>query len=118
MLRQGKGLWKMPGMQNCPRTKKTRTERHNVVSKMLANKLRKLGYEVREEPRIPSGGTYLKPDIVTYREKDWSLAVLDPTIVNCSTDLDSMDVPKQDKYVRPELFSWLVHGWVGSYTAR
>ena len=96
-------------MQNCPRTKKTRTERHNIVCKMLTNKLRKLGYDVREEPRIPSGGTYLKPDIVAYRKADRSLAVLDPTIVSCSSDLNSLAVAKQDKYVRPEVFSWLVH---------
>ena len=96
-------------IQNCPRTKSVRTKRHDIVAGMISSKLRKLGYEVREEPRIPSGTSYLKPDIVAFRRRDMKVAVIDPTIVTCVGDLEELAVAKRNRYVKPEVFSWLVH---------
>lgn len=94
-------------LQNCGRTHLARVKRHDEITKLLACKLRKLQFEVELEPHIPVGSSHLKPDLVAFRRRDRMLMVLDPTIVNCKSDINLIESEKADKYVRPEVFNWL-----------
>jgi hypothetical protein len=93
-------------IQNCGRTHRPRVHRHDAITKMLVNKLRKLGFEVRTEPHIRDGNSFLKPDIVAFRKRDQVLMLLDPTIVHCKGDLENAARAKEQKYSTADMFRW------------
>lgn len=95
-------------LQNCGRTHLPRVKRHDVVVDMIATQLRKLQFTVEKEPHIPYGNSFLKPDMVAFRKRDRTVLVLDPTIVHCKGDLDSLASEKAAKYTNDAVFSWLV----------
>ena len=65
-------------LQTCAATHEVRCERHNRVARHLAKRLRRTGLAVHEEPVIPIGATYCKPDLLV--RKNNSAYVLDVCI--------------------------------------
>ena len=68
--------------QICSVTYGQRIKRHNDLMASLKRGLVAAGWECQIEPRIPSGTTFLKPDIVA--RKGNSVVVLDPAITGDS----------------------------------
>ena len=93
-------------LQVCWRSQNHRIYRHNVVVGAMANKFRKLGLEVTLEPRIPSGRSFLKPDIVAYNRKEDAVTIVDPSIVAVSRNLILAEADKVAKYDVPEVIKW------------
>ena len=91
-------------LQVCWRTQNHRIFRHNNISKMLTNKLRKLKFDIIHEPRIPHKSSFLKPDIVAIRNKD--VYILDPSIVAASRDLTLAEEDKTRKYNTTSIAAW------------
>ena len=72
----------------------------------MANKFRKLGFEVTLEPRVPTGRSFLKPDIVDYNPKDDAVTIIDPSIVAASRNLVLAEADKVARYDVPEVVRW------------
>lgn len=106
-------------LQKCPRTHGLRISRHNSVCKLIAQALRRRGWEVVEEPLVPPtdrpppaapagpsqrhGSTkgYLKPDLVCVHRESRRAVILDPTIVADNAthmDLEAREYGKQELY--------------------
>ena len=91
-------------LQVCWRTQNHRIFRHNNILRMIANKLRKLKFDVILEPRIPHKLSFLKPDIVAIKDRE--VYVLDPSIVAASRDLNLAEEDKTRKYNNPSVAAW------------
>ena len=84
--------------QVCSTTHGLRIDRHNKFAKKLATKLRAKGWSLELEPRIPAGGTFLKPDIVALHPSGKAV-VLDPCICQDSVNtLRELEAAKTAKY--------------------
>ena len=96
--------------QTCGRTHGWRSQRHNALVKMLKSALERKGYTCYAEPRIPKGGTYLKPDLVCFRKlpdaREVDVLLVDPTIVSDSCDFSDPLNVKFDKYAVGEVNDW------------
>uniref|UniRef100_A0A8C7YCS3 ribonuclease H n=1 Tax=Oryzias sinensis TaxID=183150 RepID=A0A8C7YCS3_9TELE len=82
-------------IQSCQVTNDARCQRHNFLVSALSKSLAKRGYKVLVEPRIPTNGTFIKPDLVII--KDRIAQVIDVTV----TDESKMEFGHQikiDKY--------------------
>ncbi|GAA54754.1 ATP-binding cassette transporter [Clonorchis sinensis] len=64
---------------SCWITHDASSARHNRVARELAKRLRRLGYTVVEELRAPSSTSFIKPDLITVRER--RAAVIDVNVV-------------------------------------
>lgn len=104
-------------LQKCARTHGLRVSRHDGLVGSVARQLRRNGWEVLIEPRIPVGNTIAKPDIVAQRRRDGLVVVLDPTIVSDKRDLELAAQDKVEIYCRNEVFSWLEDRF-GSFGSR
>ena len=88
-------------LQVCPVNHGLRIERHeNIVQSLRRTFLRK-GKRVEVEPRVPSGRSFLKPDLVVFDQK--SAYVLDPSIVADGFDLEEALRTKRQKYGTEEV---------------
>ena len=93
-------------LQVCWRTQSLRIFRHDNIMKMLENKLKKLGYQVVKEPRIPVGRSFLKPDLVAVDIKKKTTTIIDPSIVATSRNLVLAEKDKTDKYNNSDVAKW------------
>ena len=85
-------------LQECPRTHGPRSRRHNEVCKLLTHQLRRKGWKVQVEPRIPCDGSFVKPDIIAARldpELGVKAIVVDVTI--CSDRYGAADEAHHEK---------------------
>lgn len=103
-------ICRLPGtlahiLQQCPRTHGPRIERHNSVAKFVLASLRRAGYECLEEPRIPVGASFLKPDMVLWN-KDHAI-VLDVAICRDDVPPDVAHRDKIAKYRIPAITAWV-----------
>ena len=87
--------------QICQATHGLRVKRHDQVVDMLSGSLRRAGYVVQVEPRIASGNSFVKPDIVCYRKQ--SAFVIDPIICGDNIDPEERALEKRLYYTRPEI---------------
>lgn len=87
--------------QGCALVHGLRVRRHDRVVETLEKSLRSNGWTVLKEPRIPHGGTFLKPDLVALN-KGQSF-VLDPTIVSDGADLRVKGLEKKYLYDCPSV---------------
>ena len=94
-------------LQVCGRSKNQRTFRHNVIVNGVINKLRKLGHQIKREPRIPVKNSFVKPDIVAFNKETKRVLIADPLIVAVSRDLEKAERDKQIKYNTPEVVKWI-----------
>lgn len=88
-------------VNNCPWSHGHRVRRHAEFCDSIAKRLRKLGWEVLEEPRVPLGKTFCKPDIVA--RKGNRAVVLDPTIIGASQKPLQAYLSKVATYDKPEV---------------
>ena len=72
----------------------------------MINKLRKLGHQIKREPRIPVNNSFVKPDIVAFNKETKRVLIADPSIVAVSRDLEKAEQDKQLKYNTPEVVKW------------
>ena len=93
-------------VQTCPRMHDLRIVRHNEVCKLLESSLVKHGYTVIREPRIPSGNSYLKPDLLCFHKHSAEWALLDPIISSDRANLEDYRRRKIEKYGTPEVLDW------------
>jgi hypothetical protein len=83
-------------LQICPKSQGMRIERHNNLCKWIAGAVKAKGWSVQMEPRIPSGRTYLKPDMVFVKGR--RVIVVDPTVVADKFDMSMAYTLKHSKY--------------------
>ena len=108
-------------LQVCPRTHDPRSKRHNEICKLLVHQLRRKGWEVVVEPRIPYSGTWAKPDIIAARldpESGVKAFCLDVTV--CSDQYgaaNSAHLGKIAKYSEIGGGVPVVSNWVRSWAA-
>jgi len=95
-------------VQTCARTWKVRNDRHDAVAKKVCEKLIELGYETREEPRIPTKVGIWKPDIVAWLPGS-SAFVLDVTVVSDGAELDKCHELKKRYYDTEEIRAWVAN---------
>lgn len=86
-------------LQVCEITHDARCARHNRVLHRLEQKLRKKGVRTKLEPVIPSGSSFIKPDLII--ETGNQLVVLDVSVVAGYRMAESWDL-KVEKYGRPD----------------
>ena len=95
-------------LQKCSRTHGLRLERHALVVRRLVGGLKRCGFgEILEEPIIPMGNSFVKPDIVAFRARDRRAVVLDPTIVGHTTSLVGAWNGKRKRYECPAVIAWI-----------
>ena len=96
-------------LQTCGRTHGLRSLRHNSLLGMLKKTLCRSGFICTVEPRIPKGSTFLKPDLVAYRDGGHQIDVLlvDPTIVSDQADFPAVLSQKSEKYDVEGVHAWL-----------
>ena len=110
-------------LQTCAYTHGVMVERHDAVVKLMTTQLRRKGYDVWVEEKIPWRGTFLKPDIIVRKPREinhecitraW---VIDPSIVadNCPRLPDEFQ-KKVDKYQLPEVEQYVI-GLTGAETS-
>lgn len=83
-------------IQQCHQTHGARIDRHNSVASYLQRNLQNKGWNTEIDPRIPLGGSYLKPDIVAI--KDGKAVTLDVQIITDAFGLDRANQNKINKY--------------------
>ncbi|VDP95165.1 unnamed protein product [Echinostoma caproni] len=87
-------------LQECPITHDHRCRRHNNVACYLAKLFRRNGQTTFTEPRLPTGSTYCKPDLLVVHGS--TAFVCDVAI--CAPHLISHTfLHKQNKYSTPEI---------------
>jgi hypothetical protein len=88
-------------LQTCIRSQELRILRHNRLAARITTWLRKDGFKVVNEPRILSGSSYCKPDIVAV--KGGVMHVLDPVV--CADNATHADYhrDKATRYDTPEV---------------
>ena len=76
---------------------------------MVEKTLCRSGYTCMVEPRIPKGSTFLKPDLVAFRDVGDQVDVLlvDPTIVSDQADFAEVLRQKTDKYRVEGVLEWI-----------
>ena len=62
-------------IQKCPSLHQHRVRRHNDLLSQVTTWMRQRQYECRVEPRIPTGNTFIKPDLIA--SKDGEFLVID-----------------------------------------
>ncbi len=82
--------------QICPLVHGMRVNRHDNICKRLQKGLTKVGCEVVREPRIPSGRTVLKPDILL--SGPGGNHALDPIVTTKTKEMEDRYKRKQEKY--------------------
>ena len=82
-------------LQSCHITHQPRCRRHNDVVNQIARELTKKGYQVLVEPRIPTAGTFIKPDLIVMKQR--CASVLDVTITD-ESKMTTGHQAKLDKY--------------------
>ena len=92
-------------IQTCARTWALRNKRHDVLVDRVEQLLRRNGYEVQQEPNIPTPAGVRRPDIVAWVTGS-SCIVVDATIVADHVDLAAVDLLKRKYYDTPEIRSW------------
>jgi hypothetical protein len=80
-------------LQTCWKTHDARCARHNRIARELAKRLRRLGYIVFEELRIPTTTSFIKPDLIVIREGQ--ATVLDVSVVSDGRCLTVWNEKKQ-----------------------
>ncbi len=96
-------------LQQCSKTHGARIERHDFLVARLRELLDSRGYSVTQEPCVPSGSTYLKPDLIGWRDSSASgmreVLVLDVQVVATAntTPLRERYLQKVRKYAVPEV---------------
>ena len=117
-------------LQICPRTHGARINRHDVILRLLARRLEKLGWQVQVELRFPTSAGLRKPDLLISKDgcQAW---VIDVGV--SAVSVESLDEPyhhKIEKYATlPEisaavetqvgvapLFSGFILSWRGDYS--
>lgn len=99
-------------LQVCRKTYGMRIERHNAVCRTLKSALEARGWEVMSEPRIPSGNSFLKPDLVCHRGDQ--VLVLDPIISADNANLKDVRESKIRKYSDPAISAYVAERYGGS----
>ena len=93
-------------IQQCPRSSQARTERHNSVLRLLAQKLTTKGFRVLEEPAIVTDEGVRRPDAFVYKP-GVSAWVIDVTITSDAPgDLSAAHARKVRKYDKPQIRTW------------
>ena len=99
-------------LQQCSKTHGARIERHNFIVSRLRGLLEDLGYSMTLEPVIPSGSSFLKPDLVGRLEtvsaggqREVSILVLDVQVVATENILPLREryLQKVRKYAVPDV---------------
>ena len=94
-------------IQQCPRSAHARTERHNSVLKLLDQKLKSKGFEVKVEPSIPTDDGVRRPDAIAYKA-GVKAVVIDVTVCSDAPgDLGAAHARKIRKYDRPQIRTWV-----------
>ncbi|VDN32044.1 unnamed protein product [Dibothriocephalus latus] len=89
-------------LQCCQLNHDARVWRHNIVMKLLAQRLSRNNPTILLEPHIPSGNTYCKPDIVLYT--DAGATVIDVAVAG-EDYMDRVYQGKVDRYSEAEVES-------------
>ena len=99
-------------LQQCSKTHGARIERHDLIVARLRGRLEDLGYSVTQEPVIPSGDSYLKPDLIGWLDhssargpREGSICVLDVQVVATANILPLREryLQKVRKYAIPDV---------------
>ena len=97
----------------CFRTHGGRILRHNAVCRVLASGLRDKGWEVTEEPHIPTRAGIRKPDLVA--AKDDRVCVIDSQVVSGQQPLSDAHKRKVAKHAEDLDVRCAVRSWRGKY---
>jgi hypothetical protein len=75
----------------CGAVKSARIKRHNKVVKWLCTAIKRVGWQVLNEPVIPDpDGNRLKPDLLVYDTRQKHAIIIDPTVV-WDSSLEKLD---------------------------
>jgi hypothetical protein len=67
-------------LQGCPRTHAVRIQRHNRANNMIRALLERYGFEIWDEPHLPIGDTFRKPDLIV--KKGDRTVIIDTQIIS------------------------------------
>ena len=119
-------------LQICPRTHGARINRHDIILRLLAKRLEKLGWQVKVELRITTSAGLRKPDLLAFKHgcQAWVIDVgvsavsvgsldepYDQKVVKYSTLPEVSEVVVAEVGVAP-LFSGFILSWRGDYSPR
>ena len=89
-------------LQKCPRTHGLRIQRHDSITRLIADECIKRGWQVTWEPRIRTSSGLKKPDLII--SKEYKTAIVDVTIVWDSPEpLETTYQDKLDLYDQPSI---------------
>ena len=119
-------------LQICPRTHGARISRHDIILRLLAKRLEKLGWQVKVELRITTSAGLRKPDLLAFKHgcQAWVIDVgvsavsvvsldepYDQKVVKYQTLPEVSDVVVAEAGVAP-LFSGFILSWRGDYSPK
>ena len=102
-------------VQQCSKTHGARIERHDHIVSRLRGRLEDLGYSVKQEPIVPLGHSFLKPDLIGWLEqssadgqREVSIQVLDVQVVATANIIPLRDryLQKVRKYTHPDVVAY------------
>ena len=90
--------------QECELSHGRRVARHDKIARKIAATLRR-NWLVEMEPHIPTGRSYLKPDVVAMNKTE--TVVLDPIVTGDNVDLRERAAQKVLKYNIPDVWNYV-----------